>query len=199
MTPAGKSGSTRILSLVMALVAVSLIVAAARANQAQDKYSVKVQGGLGFSDFRGYEDWQPVSPSFTDASHVIRLIVANTTMINAYKDGIPENGKPFPDGSKVAKIEWTPKSITDAPFAVAAPDTVAGPLKEVEFIEKDSKKFTDTHGWGYAAFKFDTASGTFSPVDSTDRPPQGHDATCGASCHNLAVAKDFIFTDYPKR
>jgi hypothetical protein len=165
----------------------------------QDKYSVKVPGGIALSDFRGYEDWQPVAPSFTDASHVIRVIVANPIMINAYRAGVPGNGKPFPDGSKIAKIEWTPKSVTDAPFSAAAPDTVAGPLKEVEFIEKDSKRFSDTHGWGYGAFNYDDASSTFSPVSATDRPPQGNDAKCGATCHGIAASKDFIFTGYPKR
>lgn len=165
----------------------------------QDKYSVAVPNGLGMADFRGYEDWEPVAPSLTDATHVIRVIVANPTMIAAYKSGVPGNGKPFPDGSKIAKIEWLPQSVTTAPFSAAAPDTVAGPLKEVEFIEKDSKKFSGTHGWGYAAFNYDDATSTFSPVSATDKPPQGHDATCGAACHNIAAAKDFIFTGYPKR
>ncbi|HTZ72638.1 MAG TPA: cytochrome P460 family protein [Candidatus Aquilonibacter sp.] len=165
----------------------------------QDKYSVRVPNGLGFADFRGYEDWQPVAPSETDAQHVIRLIVANPVMIQAYRDGVPGNGKPFPDGSKIAKIEWVPKSITDPPFSAATPDTVTGPLKEVEFIEKDSQRFSDTHGWGYAAFNYDDATSTFSPVTLSDRPPQGNDARCGAACHSIAAAKDYIFTGYPKR
>ena len=54
---------------------------------AQDKYTVKVPNGLAFADFRGYEDWQAVGPSQTDAQNVMRLIVANPVMINAYKDG----------------------------------------------------------------------------------------------------------------
>jgi hypothetical protein len=37
-----------------------LAVSVALALAAQDKYSVKVPGGLAFSDFRGYEDWQTV-------------------------------------------------------------------------------------------------------------------------------------------
>jgi hypothetical protein len=104
-------------------------------------------------------------------------------MIKAYRAGVPANGEPFPDGSKIAKMEWEPKLITDAPFSASAPDTVAGPLKEVEFIEKDSKRFPDTH----------------CPVSSTDRPPQRNDAKCGATCHTIAAAKDYIFTAYPKR
>jgi Cytochrome P460 len=165
----------------------------------QNKDTVKVPGGLALSDFKGYEDWQTVAPSFTDASRVIRAIVANPVMIRAYREGVPANGKPFPDGSKIAKLEWEPKLITDTPFSASAPDTVAGALKEVEFIEKDSKRFPDTHGWGYAAFNYNPATDLFSPVSSTDKPPQGNDAKCGAACHTIAAQKDFIFTAYPKR
>ena len=74
---------------------------------------------------------------------------------------------------------------------MSKPDTVPGPLTEVEFIEKDAKRFPDTNGWGYAVFKYDVASGTFNP--------DGNDAKCGAACHKLAAAKDYIFTAYPKR
>ena len=119
---------------------------------AQDKYTVMVPNGLAFSEFRGYEDWQAVGPSQTDAQNVIRLILANPVMINAYKQGVPGNGKPFPEGSKIAKIEWRQKKLTDPPFSANTPDTVPGDLTEVEFIEKDSKRFSDTHGWGYAMF-----------------------------------------------
>ena len=31
-------------------------------------------------------------------------------MIKAFRAGIPGNGKPFPDGAKLAKIAWNPKS-----------------------------------------------------------------------------------------
>jgi hypothetical protein len=30
-------------------------------------------------------------------------------MIDAYKAGIPGNGKPFPDGAKMAKVHWNAK------------------------------------------------------------------------------------------
>lgn len=169
------------------------------AQNNQDKYALKVPGGLAFSDFKGYEDWQAVGPSLTDAAHVIRLIVANPVMIDAYKQGVPGNGKPFPEGSKIAKIEWRPKKLTDPPFSASIQDTVPGELVVAEFIEKDSVRFPDTHGWGYAMFDYDAASGTFTPATSASKPPQGHDAKCGAACHTLAASKDYIFTAYAKR
>jgi hypothetical protein len=36
-------------------------------------------------------------------------------MIKAYQSGIPGNGKPFPDGAKMAKIHWNPKKMRDVP------------------------------------------------------------------------------------
>src|SRR5271155_2282497 len=131
---------------------------------AQDKYTVKVPNGLGFSEFKGYEDWEAVGPSLTDAANVIRLILANPVMIDAYKKGVPGNGKPFPDGSKIAKIVWKQKKLTSPPFSASTPDTVPGDLTEVEFIEKDSRRFSDTHGWGYAVFDYDASSSTFAPA-----------------------------------
>jgi hypothetical protein len=187
------------LLMLGALVLVVLCVRAMSAQDKQDKYTVKVPGGLALSDFKGYEGWQAVAPSETDAQHVIRLIVANSVMIDAYREGVPSNGKPFPDGSKIAKIVWTPKSITDPPFSASTPDTVPGTLTRLEFIEKDSKRFPETHGWAYADFDYDASTDTFKPGTVADTPPQANDAKCGAACHTLAASKDYIFTAYPKR
>jgi mono/diheme cytochrome c family protein len=165
----------------------------------QDKYTLQIPGGLALSEVRGYEQWQTVAPSLTDAAHVIRVIVANPVMIKAFEDGVPGNGKPFPEGSKIVKLEWKPKTITSLPFSVKTPDTVSGDLEEVEFIVKDSKRFSTTHGWGYAMFDYDAASGTLAPATLASHPPVGHDAKCGAACHELAASKNYIFTEYAKR
>jgi Cytochrome P460 len=97
------------------------------------------------------------------------------------------------------KLEWRPKKITDPPFSASAPDTVPGDLAQVEFIVKDSKRFSDTHGWGYAMFDYDAASGMFAPATKASKPPVNNDAKCGAACHEMAKSKDYIFTAYPKR
>jgi Cytochrome P460 len=173
---------TRSPSWVIMIIAVLAGVLGSMAVAAQDKYTLKVPNGLAFSEFRGYENWQNVAVSQTE-----KVIVANPAMIKAYRDGIPGNGKHFPDGSKVAKIEWTSKKSTESPYFVMVPDT----LKSVSFIEKDTKRFPDTHGWAYAQFLYDTASGAFSP--------HGNDAKCGYECHSTVAAKDYIFTAYPKR
>ena len=101
------------LGAVVVVVAslVVLGVVGGRVVTAQDtgqgKYTVQVPGGLAFSEFRGYESWQTVSISQNEKLGAV--ILANPVMINAYQAGIPGNGKPFPDGAKMAKIHWNPK------------------------------------------------------------------------------------------
>jgi len=94
----------------------------------QDRYTLKIPDGLAFSEFRGYETWQDVAVSQTETS--LKVIAANDAMINAYRDGVPGNGKPFPDGSKITKIEWSFKKNSVSPYFVTIPDT----LKTVAFI-----------------------------------------------------------------
>lgn len=159
---------------------------------AEDKYQVKVPGGLAFSEFRGYEAWQTISISRTEK--VVGVIVGNPAMIDAYQSGIPGNGKPFPDGAKMAKIHWAPK-----PNEFFKEATVPGQLVNVDFMVKDSKRFADSGGWGYAVFDYEAASGTFKPGTLAGTPPQGNDAKCGFACHNLAKKRDYVFTEYGAR
>jgi hypothetical protein len=167
------------------IIAVSLAAVGGMALAAQDRFTLKVPNGPAFSDFRGYENWRNVAVSQTENG--LKVIAANTAMTNAYRSGIPGNGKPFPDGSKIVKIEWSAKKSTESPYFVMVPDT----LKSVSFIEKDSKRFRDSGGWGYAQFHYDAASDTFTPF--------GNDAACGYACPTAVKAKDYIFTAYPRR
>jgi Cytochrome P460 len=160
---------------------------------APDKYALQVPGGLAFSEFRGYEDWQVVAVSHN--GNLIATILGNPAMIAAYKAGIPANGKPFPDGAKLAKIHWKAKQNAAQP----GDPTVPGPLDDVDFMVKDSKRFADSGGWGYGVFEYDAASDKFRPGDTSDSPPQAHDAKCGFACHTIVAAKDYVFTAYPKR
>jgi hypothetical protein len=177
----------------IAIVAVSFAIVGGIALAAQDRYSLQVPGGLAFSEFRGYEDWQTVAVS--QNGDKIETILGNPAMIEAYRAGIPGNGKPFPDGAKMAKIHWTAKKADDEPGEPLVP----GALHDVAFMAKDSKRFADSGGWGWAVFEYDPASETFRPGDTSDAPPQGHDAKCGFACHTIVAAKDYVFTGYPKR
>jgi Cytochrome P460 len=180
----------RIAGFTIATTAVAvlaaLVAAAVYAQNSQDKYSLKSPSGIAFSDFRGYEDWSVVSSARTD--EVLKVIVANPTMINAYKAGIPGNGQPFPDGSMIAKLQWKPKKSTEAPFVVDVPDV----FKQAFLMEKDSKRFPKSGGWGYAVFNYDAPSDKFSADAASP-------SDCGYACHTPVKAKDYIFHPYQKR
>jgi hypothetical protein len=176
---------TKTSSLVIVSMGAMLAVFTGLGLAAQDRYTLTVPNGLAFSEFRGYEAWQYVAVSQTETG--LKVIAANPAMIDAYRNGVPGDGKTFPDGSKIVKIEWTVKKNSESPYFVMVPDA----LKSVSFIEKDTKRFPDTSGWAYAQFLHDAASDTFTP--------NGNDAKCGYACHAGVAAKDYIFTAYPKR
>ena len=150
-----------------------------------DKYAVKVPGGLAFSEFRGFEDWTTVSVS--QARGLFAVILANPVMIKAYRAGAPGNGKPFPDGSKMAKIHWKTQNLAEA----RDPATVSGALHDIDFMVRDSKRFKNTGNWGYAQFDYDAATDTFKP--------NGTGAGCGHACHSIVKDKDYVFSAYGKR
>jgi hypothetical protein len=177
--------SKLMIAIVVAVLAV-LGAAAVHARDAQDKYSLKSPSGIAFSDFRGYEDWSVVSSARTD--EVLKVIVANPTMIKAYKSGIPGNGQPFPEGSMIAKLQWKPKKSTEAPFVVDVPDV----FKQAFLMEKDSKRFAKSGGWGYAVFNYEAASDKFTADANSP-------SDCGYACHTPVKAKDYIFHPYQKR
>ena len=171
--------------VTIAIATAALAVVGATTAYAQDKYSLVTPSGVAFSDFRGYEDWAVVSSARTD--EVLKVIVANPTMINAYKAGVPGNGKPFPEGSKIAKLQWSFKKSTEATFAVDVPDAPT----QAFLIEKDSKRFPKTGGWGYALFNHDVAAGKMTADPAA--------ADCGHACHVAVKTKDYIFHPYQKR
>jgi len=172
-------------SKYISAIAVVLAVSAGTARSAQDKYTVAVPDGLAFSEFRGFEDWQTISVS--QSGELIEVILGNPAMIAAYQAGLPDNGEHFPDGARMAKIHWKGKKSAEAPAPTTVPDT----LHDVDLMVKDSKRFADSGGWGYAQFNYDAASDTFKPL--------GTGAKCGYACHTIVKAKDYVFTAYGKR
>ena len=173
------------------LVALGAIYAGATIS-AQDRYTLKVPNGLAFSEFRGYESWQLVSIS--QDGGLIAATLANSVMIKAYLAGVPGNGKPFPDGAKLAKVHWNPTKMGTFPAA-----TVPGTQHDMDFMVKDSKRFADSAGWGYGVFEIDPASGNFRLGNLSDKPPQGSDAKCGFTCHTKVKTQDYVFTAYGHR
>ena len=159
----------------------------------QDKYSLKIPNGLAFSEFKGYETWETISVSHNGDK--LAVILGNRAMIEAFEAGFPGNGKPFPDGAKMAKVHWVAKKNESEPGQPTVPAT----QHDVDLMVKDSKRFADSGGWGYGAFEYNAASDTFRPATVEDQPPQGNDAKCGFACHTVVKSHDYVFTAYQKK
>jgi len=185
---AERIGGFTIFATAVAMLAVLAVTAlfAQSKDKNNDKYLLKSPSGIAFSDFRGYEDWSAASSARQD--EILKVIVANPTMITAYKAGVPGDGQLFPDGSKIVKLQWKRKKDAEAQFAVDVPDF----FTQAFVMEKDSKRFPTTGGWGYAVFNYDVASDKFTadPKSLSD---------CGNACHTAVKAKDYIFHPYEKR
>jgi hypothetical protein len=179
----------RICGFIAIVTGAVLAVAGGFALAAQDKYAVKVPGGLALAECRGYDTWQTVGVAQSEDR--LDLILANPTAIRAFKAGVPSNGRKFPNGSRIAKVLWKPKQDTEAPFPVRVPDTLMG----LGCMVKDSGRFADTNGWGFAQFDYDAAADTFAPNTAL----QENDARCGYACHYGAFTRDFVYTGYTKR
>jgi hypothetical protein len=175
-----------VVTVLAVLVAVAVYGQDDGSPNTQDKYSLKSPSGIAFSDFRGYEDWPVASSARQDET--LKVIVANPKMIAAYKAGVPGDGRPFPEGSMIVKLQWKQKKSAEAQFAVDVPDV----FSQAFVMEKDSKRFPNTGGWGYAVFNYDPASKKFSadPKSLSD---------CGNACHTAVKAKDYIFHPYEMR
>ena len=182
-----------------ALLGASVFVATvALTAQSQDRFTLKAANGIAFSEFRGYDAWQLIATSHPDSASgcgtskvgCMKAILGNPAMVQAYRAGVPANGTAVPDGAMLAKIEWL-QDRDEKPYGV----TVPGPQTEMSFMVKDSKRFADTNGWGYATFAYDASSDAFKPATTNPSFARG----CHA-CHTAnAKARDFVFTDYAKR
>jgi hypothetical protein len=172
--------------LTIAAASTLLATLGGAAVYAQNKYSLKSPSGIALADFKGYEDWAVISSARTD--DILKVIVGNPTIIEAFKAGIPGNGRPFPDGARIAKLQWKHQKSTDAPFVVEVPNT----FSQNFVMEKDSKRFPNSGGWGYAVFNYDPKTDAFTPdADSL--------ADCGHACHLAVKTKDYVFHPYQKR
>jgi hypothetical protein len=162
--------------------------------------ALKTANGIALAEFSGYEVWPLVATSQPDdaggcgtsKTGCTKAILGNPAMLKAYQDGFPANGRAVPDGAAMAKVEWAKDRSAAQPYVVTKP----GRQTEVSFMLKDSKRFAETDGWGYATFQ-NTESGTLTAAKPTTA--SGARATCH-SCHTAgAKARDFVFTDYAKR
>ncbi|MCS3532160.1 heme-binding domain-containing protein [Chryseobacterium sp. JUb7] len=107
-------------------------------NPALSKFPVSPNGVQYTDDFK---HWKVISMS-TLFDKSIRVIYGNDIAVKAVET---ENFHPWPDGSIVVKSVWKQEKLADG-------EVRAGEFVNAQFMVKDSKKYTDTEGWGFAKF-----------------------------------------------
>lgn len=132
----------------------------------------------GIALISGYRSWEVIAPSYREDKNHIRIILGNPLAIKAMK----ANKRPFPDGSIMAKVAWNTTKHPKFPVATV-PDT----FSQVEFMIKDSAKYKETGGWGFARFV------------GNDLKPYGRDPgfvqEC-FGCHQPVKGNDYVFTSF---
>ena len=146
----------------------------------------------------GYRDWPLISvatvgPPVSD----MRAKLGNDVAMTAFRAGT----LPFPDGTIIARLAWKQatseennRALGPAAEKQLGPEAaqrllsqsfVAGPAINVQFMVKDSTRYTSTGGWGFAQFD--------------DGKPASADVhkTC-FTCHAPAKERDFVFTRYSR-
>ena len=129
----------------------------------------------------GYRDWRLISVAHEEGNlNDLRAILGNDVAIKAYREG-----KPFPDGTIIARLAWSYDPLEESEKAFGRRQSfVAGPPKNgVQFMVKDSSKYASTGGWGFAHFN-----------DGKPADEAVHN-TCFA-CHTVAKDRDFVFARY---
>lgn len=124
-----------------------------------------------------YKDWRVISSSHREDNKTLRIILGNDTAIEAARTG---KTNPWPDGSILGKLVW--KDEIHPKWEEA---TVPGAFVHAEFMIKDSDKYKETGGWGFARWK------------GLHQKPYGEEASFVQECfgcHAPVKDNDYVFT-----
>jgi hypothetical protein len=129
----------------------------------------------GISYSADYKNWKVISSTDKFDSGTMRIVYGNDIMVKALEN----QQMPFPDGAQIVKVVWG-KQREDKDG-----NNFPGNFVNVQIMIKDSKKYKDTEGWGFAKF------------DGPELKPYGKTALFTTSCINchrlLAPENDFVF------
>jgi hypothetical protein len=164
------------------LVAVATVAGVAVATGPASRYADEQAAPIfGIKIPAGYRDWRLISVAHEEGNlNDIRAILGNDVAIKSYR----EEKLPFPDGTIIARLAWSyvPSEENNRVFG-RSQSFVAGSDTNVQFMVKDSRKYSATGGWGFAQFK--------------DGKPAAEALlkTC-FPCHEPVKGRDFVFTHY---
>ena len=129
----------------------------------------------------GYRDWKLISVSHEAGNlNSIGAILGNDVAIRAYREG----KLPYPDGTIIAALHYShvPSAENNKLFGQAQ-SFVPGPATNIQFMVKDSTRYSATGGWGFATF-----------IDG--KPADAASMKSCFPCHSQAKASDLVFTRY---
>ena len=126
---------------------------------------------------RGYRDWKFISAAHEAGElNDIRVVIGNDKAIKAYRAGKPS----FPEGTIIGRVAWkmVPSEENNKTFGQAQ-SFVPGDAPDwyLQFMEKNTKKYAATGGWGYSNFGKDLKPLTDEKIQAVE-------------------ARDYIFTKY---
>jgi len=137
------------------------------------------KNGLKFKEIEDYKNYKIVATHFRKDKNELRYILVNEIAFNPFT-----NNEELPEGSKIVKIGWKVKEMSNFPVALEADS-----IQRIEYMIKDSKQFQDNPGnWGYARFVKD---------DNQYKSWNKGTESC-ISCHNLAKDNAFVFSKSQK-
>jgi len=103
----------------------------------------------------------------------MRVMFANPIAMSALRGGYIN---PWPKGSIIAKVVWEKLEDKDGNIR-------PGKLINIQYMVRDSHKYKETEGWGFARF------------DTSDLKPYGHlaDFKKCIACHQAVKGTGFVF------
>jgi hypothetical protein len=162
---AGTARAFRILSVTVGMIAIAAV-------------SVEAAGDL--KQPTGYRHWFHVNTMVVDKASPLFAVLGgmHNVHVNSTGEAALRKGDPYPNGTRFV-IDLHDFSVVDGAY-------VEGAVKGLALMEKDSKKYASTGGWG---FQFWAGGDPKKPI-VTDAAKQCFE------CHQPKKSQDYVYSTY---
>jgi len=122
----------------------------------------------------GWQNWATIAVSHRTDNNTMRVILGNEAAVKAARSG---NTQPWPDGAILGKVVWKDTQLEHWKTA-----TAPGEFVHAEFMFKDSEKYKDSYGWGWARWV------------GLEQTPFDKGMDVCIACHTPVKDRDWVFT-----
>lgn len=130
--------------------------------------------GIKYDDFKKFPtEWRLVTVRFREDTKELRFTYANDIAWKALQN----HTQPFPEGAIFGKV-----GVMTGPDPIFESSAVPHGNRRFQLMIKDSKKYKDENGWGYALF------------DAQGRASGETNIKACHACHLVAAANDYVFS-----